>query len=314
MKMRFRRIRHPWMRVGVLFLIALVAIEASRLIWAQQAVDRAAREAARYAVTGQFDPAYCRPDSSYCESSSSHYSQAAENTAREHSLKNVARQALNGLPLDGLTIVVCSNRTGFTYDAGTGTCLPHADAGEPGDRVTINVEYRYSIGSFIGAGVSDVQMQSAQTMINESYRAVRLQRLPPQINLPTVTPSADQTVSNRVQAPALPNQLATPQARMIIMNGDLQLIVADADASLIQVTAITSEAGGYVVKSEAWTDNNLRHASAEIRIPAAKFQATVDRLKQLAMRVAHESATGQDVTEEYVDLEGRLKGTASDRR
>ena len=86
------------------------------------------------------------------------------------------------------------------------------------------------------------------------------------------------------------------------------MIVADADASLAQATAITLEADGYVVKSEAWSDNNLRHAKTEIRLPAVKFQAVVDRLKQLAIRVAHESATGQDVTEEYVDLDGRLKG------
>ena len=34
----------------------------------------------------------------------------------------------------------------------------------------------------------------------------------------------------------------------------------------------------------------------------------MDRLKGLAVEVIRESAVGEDVTEEYVDLEGRLKG------
>ena len=223
MKIRLRRIRHPWMLVGILFLVTLVAIETSRLVWAQQAVDQAARDAARYAVTGQFDPQYCLPDPTQCDSSNPDYNAAAFDIAREKTIKDVARQALNGLPREGVKLVVCSSRAGFTYDADTGTCLPHDDAGGPTDRVMINIVYRYSLGTFIGAGVGDTQLQSTQSLINERFRTVRLQGLPPSANVPdnpasSSQPASNQTVANRIQGLALPDKLvAQPQTRMIIM-------------------------------------------------------------------------------------------------
>jgi hypothetical protein len=95
---------------------------------------------------------------------------------------------------------------------------------------------------------------------------------------------------------------------MIILNADLQLVVADPDASLAQASDLAAEAGGYVVKSESWSDGRFRFAKAEIRIPAIQFREVVDRLKAMSIRVERENITGQDVTEEYIDLDSRLKG------
>jgi hypothetical protein len=46
-----------------------------------------------------------------------------------------------------------------------------------------------------------------------------------------------------------------------------------------------------------------------LRVPAdpATYQATLDRLRGLAERVVDEQAQAQDVTEEYVDLDARLR-------
>jgi hypothetical protein len=51
-----------------------------------------------------------------------------------------------------------------------------------------------------------------------------------------------------------------------------------------------------------------------IRIPAARFGETMDRLAELAVNVTNRTESGQDVTEEYVDLEARLESLEAARQ
>jgi len=44
-----------------------------------------------------------------------------------------------------------------------------------------------------------------------------------------------------------------------------------------------------------------------IRVPDDRFESVLAELRDLAVRVTSESTSSQDVTEEYVDLESRLK-------
>jgi hypothetical protein len=55
--LRHRRV--VWIAIGLLLLLLPIFIELGRIAWICWALDSASREAVRYAVTGQFDPAYC---------------------------------------------------------------------------------------------------------------------------------------------------------------------------------------------------------------------------------------------------------------
>ena len=44
-----------------------------------------------------------------------------------------------------------------------------------------------------------------------------------------------------------------------------------------------------------------------VRVPANQFGVALDEIKKLATNVPEEKATGQDVTEEFIDLEARIK-------
>jgi hypothetical protein len=44
-----------------------------------------------------------------------------------------------------------------------------------------------------------------------------------------------------------------------------------------------------------------------IRVPAAQFQTAYDQILSTASRVIQQKKTGQDVTEEFIDLEARIK-------
>ena len=97
------------------------------------------------------------------------------------------------------------------------------------------------------------------------------------------------------------------EERMIIWTGNVSLIVTDAGESLEQVEAIAKDLGGYVVNSNSWHQEEQLRANLTIRVPAEEFDAAMARLEDLAIRVEHRNVSTQDVTEEYTDLDARLR-------
>jgi len=97
------------------------------------------------------------------------------------------------------------------------------------------------------------------------------------------------------------------EERMIIWTGDVSLIVKDAEESLEKVEAIAKDLGGYVVNSSSWYQDEQLRARLTIRVPAGEFDAAMARLKDLAIKVENRNISTQDVTEEYTDLNARLR-------
>jgi hypothetical protein len=97
------------------------------------------------------------------------------------------------------------------------------------------------------------------------------------------------------------------EERMIIWTGDVSLIVKDAEESLERVEAIARDLGGYVVSSSSWHQEEQLRARLTIRVPAEEFDTAMVRLKDLAVKVEHRNVSTQDVTEEYTDLDARLR-------
>jgi hypothetical protein len=95
--------------------------------------------------------------------------------------------------------------------------------------------------------------------------------------------------------------------RMIIWTADIVLTVKDTEQAISDVLALAREMDGYAVNTESWIQNDLLYARLTIRVPAAQFEPAMARLRDEGLKVEHESANSQDVTEEYVDLESRLR-------
>jgi hypothetical protein len=83
--------------------------------------------------------------------------------------------------------------------------------------------------------------------------------------------------------------------------------VKDAEDSLEKVESIAKDLGGYVVNSSSWYQDEQLRARLSIRVPAGEFDAAMARLKELAIRVENRNISTQDVTEEYTDLDARLR-------
>jgi hypothetical protein len=105
--------------------------------------------------------------------------------------------------------------------------------------------------------------------------------------------------------------------RMIVKNADVRLTVKDTDVAIDRATQIIGDAGGYIVSSRVWYQdyygNNLKYASITIGVPVDEFENVLSRLRGLALEVVDETASGSDVTDQYVDLQSQLTNLEATR-
>jgi len=95
--------------------------------------------------------------------------------------------------------------------------------------------------------------------------------------------------------------------RQIIYNANLTVKTEDADAARQKVVKLTEEVGGFLADSTTRvTEAGQRRVEVKVRVPASRFSEVVAQIRQLG-KVEHESITSQDVTEEFIDLQARLR-------
>jgi Domain of unknown function (DUF4349) len=106
--------------------------------------------------------------------------------------------------------------------------------------------------------------------------------------------------------------MAEAMDRKILRNADLTLEVGIPSAAQRRITSIAESSGGFVVTSES-KQRQTGDAKQElevnlvVRVPATQFGAALDQIRSAGSRVIQEKVTGQDVTEEFIDLEARIK-------
>ncbi len=105
--------------------------------------------------------------------------------------------------------------------------------------------------------------------------------------------------------------------RMIVKNADIKLTVKDTDVAINRATQVIGDAGGYIISSRVWYQdyygNNLKYAAITIGIPVSEFENVLIRLRGLAIKVVDETAAGNDVTDQYVDLQSQLTNLEATR-
>ncbi len=98
----------------------------------------------------------------------------------------------------------------------------------------------------------------------------------------------------------------------VIRTGSLTMRVDDAAKRLNELRTLTEAAGGFVASANTSDNNGVKTAYATVRVPNEKFRETMEAAKRLASTVFDESEAGQDVTDQYVDLEARLKAAKAE--
>lgn len=101
--------------------------------------------------------------------------------------------------------------------------------------------------------------------------------------------------------------------RKIIRNADLTMEVASTTDTQQKIVSIAESHGGFVVTSEAKQRDSQEPSQRTldiklvVRIPENQFGAALDQIRALANNLPEAKITGQDVTEEFIDLEARIK-------
>lgn len=103
-------------------------------------------------------------------------------------------------------------------------------------------------------------------------------------------------------------QTAAEVDQKIVKNGYLRMVVEKVADAAADVAKIAVERGGFVQSSSVTERGDGSYGGdVSVRVPVAKFEETMSAIKGLATLVKHETATGQDVTEQYTDLEAQLR-------
>lgn len=136
------------------------------------------------------------------------------------------------------------------------------------------------------------------TAVPEEYAA-----MPTMVAAATPVPAAP---PDQGSAP-LPSQPAPLLDRMVIKNGEIEIQVEDTDVAVDRLTGILEQYEGYVVSIRTWYADQYKEGTVVLGVPSEHFEEVLRRVRQIALRVEREAVTGQDVTEEYVDLQSRLE-------
>jgi hypothetical protein len=100
--------------------------------------------------------------------------------------------------------------------------------------------------------------------------------------------------------------------RLVIRNANLTLVVEDPAKSADEIAQLAETFNGYVVNSNMYQTTFAEgvfatQANITIRVPAERLDEALDQIKQGVVEVRSENISGQDVTQEYTDLESRLR-------
>ncbi|MFZ5911276.1 MAG: TadE/TadG family type IV pilus assembly protein [Chloroflexota bacterium] len=206
----------------LLLMLIFGIMDTAMLFQAWLTVENIARQSVRYAVTGQYDTAYCvdTPDDADLYACAGENYIPEQNAARLETIINdpngyAYRQSAGlffhtpGAPqseIGHLNVTVCSSRDAngngdpddFTFYQPTAgyapenyaRCDPIDDPGDPGDRIIIAVDYNHPLLTpFLNKAWPYIHLSAFRQGIVEMFRVPRVIALPPLVGVPTSTPS-----------------------------------------------------------------------------------------------------------------------------
>lgn len=99
--------------------------------------------------------------------------------------------------------------------------------------------------------------------------------------------------------------------RKIIRNAELSLEADDPEDAQRKITAVAELRGGFVVESQQ-SSSEIKSTTRDtvtmtVRVPADRFSDTLADIRNTSTRVVLETVKGQDVTEEFIDIEAQIK-------
>lgn len=109
------------------------------------------------------------------------------------------------------------------------------------------------------------------------------------------------------------NQDAATVERIVIKNASLDIIVGDPPEVMDAIGKMAEQMGGFIVNANLYQDIlpsgvEVPRASITVRVPAERLDEALERIEdQSDQPVDNKTINSQDVTQEYTDLQSRLR-------
>lgn len=95
--------------------------------------------------------------------------------------------------------------------------------------------------------------------------------------------------------------------RKIIKSGELRFQTRDLAETEKLILDVVSELGGYVSNNNTYSSDDRISQNISVRVPADKFDNLLERVSENARKIDYRNIHSQDVTEEFIDIEARLR-------
>ncbi|MGM8214802.1 DUF4349 domain-containing protein [Bacillaceae bacterium W0354] len=101
----------------------------------------------------------------------------------------------------------------------------------------------------------------------------------------------------------------TKNNQMIIYTGNIDILVNDYTTATNDILDKVQQMNGFIVQSSEYQhgENENKFGEIVVRIPQEHFQSFMNHVETTSTEVLSKTTEGTDVTEEYVDLESRLR-------
>lgn len=114
------------------------------------------------------------------------------------------------------------------------------------------------------------------------------------------------SAEDSVSTPAPASSESLPIDRLIIKTGEVSVVVKDVPGTIKSIAAYVEKNGGFIVNSQISKTSLAPYGEITVRIPSKGFDSGLLEVKSLG-DVQRENVVGSDVTEEYMDLDARLR-------
>ena len=126
-----------------------------------------------------------------------------------------------------------------------------------------------------------------------------------------IAPSGEADYSDEAaEEPAYSSDLPESLDRKIIKSAyiELEIEISKFESSLFKIASLAEQNGGFISNTQSYSDSEgkLTSGRVTVRIPCGNFDSAVGKIRKMGT-IESISISGQDVTQEYVDLESRLK-------
>jgi hypothetical protein len=143
-------------------------------------------------------------------------------------------------------------------------------------------------------------------MAPAGYAAGSKPSSPPAAALASPVPPSEQPAGSADKVPPQGEVPHTP-ARKIVYNADIDIVVDDFAKAEAALMKLVDENNGYLSSADVnGSPGKQRSGTWKVRVPVERFRAFLDSVSKLG-ELQRRQANSQDVTEEYYDLEARIK-------